>query len=83
MKIGIAVSIVIAIAALVVCLPPLKTVAYTVVVDYEDMFDVGIGLREAARAIECSTARARRVLREMEELGIIHQVEPGKWCRKI
>lgn len=50
---------------------------------YEDMFDVGIGLREAARAIECSTDRARRVLTEMEELGIIHQVEPGKWCRKI
>lgn len=37
MKVGIAVGIVIAVAALVVCLPPLKTVAYTVVVDYEDI----------------------------------------------
>ena len=37
MKIGIAVGIVIAIAALVVCLVPLKTVAYTVIIDYEDI----------------------------------------------
>ena len=36
MKIGIAVGIVIAILALVVCLVPLKTVAYAVTVDYED-----------------------------------------------
>jgi len=36
MKIGIAVGVVVAILALVVCLVPLKTVAYTVMVDYED-----------------------------------------------
>jgi len=36
MKVGIAVGIVIAVIALVVCLVPLKTVAYTVMVDYED-----------------------------------------------
>ena len=34
--IGIAVSVIILVAALVVCLVPLKTVAYTVTVDYED-----------------------------------------------
>jgi len=36
MKVGIAVGVVIVIAALVICLVPLKTVAYTVTVDYED-----------------------------------------------
>jgi len=36
MKIGIALGAVIAVIALVVCLVPLKTVAYTVMVDYED-----------------------------------------------
>lgn len=36
MKISIAVGAVIAIIALVVCLVPLKTVAYTVTVDYQD-----------------------------------------------
>jgi len=36
MKIGIVVGIAIAILALVICLVPLKTVAYTVMVDYED-----------------------------------------------
>jgi len=36
MKIGIVAGIVVAILALVVCLVPLKTVAYTVLVDYED-----------------------------------------------
>jgi len=36
MKIGIAVGVVIAIIALVVCLIPLKQVAYAVAVDYED-----------------------------------------------
>jgi len=36
MKIGIAVGIVIAIAAIVVCLVPLKWVSYEVTVDYED-----------------------------------------------
>jgi len=35
-KIGIAVGIIILVAALVVCLIPLKTVAYTVMVDYQD-----------------------------------------------
>lgn len=35
--IGIAVSVIILVAALVVCLVPLKTVAYTVMVDYEDI----------------------------------------------
>ena len=35
-KIGIAVGIIILVAALVVCLVPLKTVAYTVMVDYQD-----------------------------------------------
>lgn len=37
MKIGIAVGVVIAVLTLVVCLVPLKTVAYTVTVDYEDI----------------------------------------------
>jgi hypothetical protein len=37
MKIGITVGVVIAILALVVCLVPLKEVAYTVAVDYEDI----------------------------------------------
>ena len=36
MKIGIVVGIVIAVLALVVCLVPLKEVAYAVTVDYED-----------------------------------------------
>jgi len=36
MKIGIIMGIVIAVIALVVCLVPLKAVAYTVMVDYED-----------------------------------------------
>ena len=36
MKIGITVGVVIAILALVVCLVPLKEVAYTVTVDYQD-----------------------------------------------
>lgn len=36
MKIGIIIGVVIAIIAIVVCLVPLKTVAYTVTVDYED-----------------------------------------------
>jgi len=36
-KAVISVGIAIVIAALVVCLPPLKTVAYTVMVDYEDI----------------------------------------------
>jgi len=36
MKVGIVVGVVIAILALVVCLAPLKTVPYTVMVDYED-----------------------------------------------
>ena len=36
MKIGITVGIVITVLALVICLVPLKTVAYTVTVDYED-----------------------------------------------
>ena len=36
MKVGIAVGIVIAVAAILVCLTPLKPVAYTVMVDYED-----------------------------------------------
>lgn len=35
-KIGIAVGVIILVAALVVCLVPLKTVAYTVMVDYQD-----------------------------------------------
>ncbi|MFW6105168.1 MAG: hypothetical protein ACOC7P_01140 [Chloroflexota bacterium] len=37
MKIGIAVGIVIAIGALVLCLVPLRDVPYTVMVDYEDI----------------------------------------------
>lgn len=37
MKIGIAVGIAIAVLALVICLVPSKTVAYTVMVDYEDI----------------------------------------------
>ena len=37
MKIGIAVGVVIVILALVICLAPLKTVPYTVTVDYEDI----------------------------------------------
>lgn len=37
MKVGIAIGLVIAIIALVVCLVPLKEVAYAVTVDYEDM----------------------------------------------
>ena len=37
MKIGIAAGIVIAVAALVVCLVPLKEVSYSVTVDYEDI----------------------------------------------
>jgi len=37
MKIGIILVVVIAIIAIVVCLVPLKTVAYTVMVDYEDI----------------------------------------------
>jgi hypothetical protein len=36
MKVGIAVGVVIAILALVICLAPLKEVAYAVTVDYED-----------------------------------------------
>ena len=36
MKIGIAVGVVVVALALVVCLAPLKTVPYTVMVDYED-----------------------------------------------
>jgi len=37
MKIGIIIGAVIVTAALVVCLVPLKTVAYTVMIDYEDV----------------------------------------------
>ena len=37
MKVGIAIGVVIAIAALVVCLVPLKWVSYEVIVDYEDI----------------------------------------------
>jgi len=36
MKIGIAIGVIVVILALVVCLVPLKTVAYTVTVDYQD-----------------------------------------------
>lgn len=35
-KIGIAVGVIIAVVAIVVCLVPLKEVAYTVTVDYQD-----------------------------------------------
>jgi len=53
--------------------------------EYRNMFDIGIGLREAARAIGCSTDKARHVLRELEELEIIRKCEgeSDKWCRNI
>lgn len=50
--------------------------------EYEKMFDIGIGLREAAKAIHSSTDKAGRVLAEMEDLGIIRK-EGDKWCRNI
>lgn len=50
---------------------------------YEQMFDIGLGLREAARAIECSTDRAKDVLKEIEDLGVIRKDESGKWYRNI
>ena len=37
MKIGIIIGVIVIVAALVIWLPPLKTVAYTVMVDYEDI----------------------------------------------
>ena len=37
MKTGIIIGVIVVVAALVVCLAPLKTVAYTVMVDYEDI----------------------------------------------
>lgn len=50
--------------------------------EYRNMFDIGIGLRETAKAIDGSTDRAKRVLEEMEDLGIIRK-EADKWCRNI
>ena len=50
---------------------------------YMDVFNIGIGLREAARAIECSTDKAKHVLLEMAELGIVRQGESEKWYRGI
>jgi hypothetical protein len=46
-----------------------------------DTTEFGIGLREAARALECSTDRASYVLKELEELGIIYKGDSGKWLR--
>lgn len=48
---------------------------------YNDTSEFGLGLREAARAIECSTDKALHVLQEMEDLGIIHKDASGKWFR--
>jgi len=50
---------------------------------YENMFNIGIGLREAARAIGCSTDKAFHVLKEMEDLEIIRKGESDKWYRNI
>ncbi len=48
-----------------------------------DTPEFGIGLREASRAIGCSTDRASSVLKELEDLGIIYKGESGKWFRAI
>lgn len=53
------------------------------VYEYEHMFEIGIGVREAAKAIDCSTDKASRVLEELNDLGIIRKEADGKWCRSI
>ena len=50
---------------------------------YHDTSEFGIGVREAARAIECSPSKALYVLKEMEDLGIIYQDDSGKWFRAV
>ena len=50
---------------------------------YEEMFNIPISLREAARVIECSTDKAKRVLEEIEDLGVIHKNDSGEWLRVI
>lgn len=48
-----------------------------------DASEFGLGLREAARAIECSPDKASHVLKEMEDLGIIYKDASGKWFQAI
>jgi hypothetical protein len=51
---------------------------------YNDTSEFGIGLREAGRIIECSPDKARHVLTELQDLGIVYYEDSsGKWYRAI
>ena len=49
---------------------------------YDDAHKFGLGLREAARAIECSTDKASEILNGLESLGIVYKHQ-GKWYRAV
>ncbi|MDD4876545.1 MAG: hypothetical protein PHQ86_05415 [Dehalococcoidales bacterium] len=49
-----------------------------------DAHEFGMGLREAARVIECSTDKAVKVFNELQDLGILHYDDgTQKWYRAI
>jgi hypothetical protein len=51
--------------------------------DPEKLFDIGISLSEAARAIGCSEDKAERVLRELVDLGVVRQNMSQRYCRAV
>jgi hypothetical protein len=51
--------------------------------DWVDIYsNVGLGLRETARALGCSEAKAQRVLEELIALGVIQETD-GKYRRMV